>query len=208
MNPWVTERSRLGLAETSPSRLLFELLTEDPLRLRRAVRRRLGARALLLDVERVFERAAARAVYLITTEDGSDTHGASRADEGWIDECVDGGIGDCLSIDEREARLDRLADRASGIAGFEPFGLTFGAGPELARRASVDFHGLPEHVRRLFIEVVVEGRRPDVWPGSSRTAGCERENGLSRVRADLERALDAVSGIQARNEQRERSSER
>ena len=221
----------LAIREPEPSRLLSALVAEDPLGLRQRSAARVRAHCLLLDADRVSERAAARVVYMAasagaassappatggldspangaldstanggldSTANGALEHEASE--EGlaaWLTDRIDEAIVDCLSIDERGADLDAQRLACDALEDHRLFADAFGAGQAHARRASVHFHRLAPLQRRTLIELLLERR-----PIEEFLAGGRR--GLTALRADLERALDAACGDEARREDEQR----
>ena len=173
-----------GLARSQPSRVLQLLVERDPLGLEARARRRLAERWLLLDLERVFQRAAARATYRALIDPPADARSAA-----WLGERVDEAIADCLSIDAygRPGGADASADD------HRLFAEGFGAGVEHARAASVHFHALPDRARRTLIEILMNGKTIDEC----------LDVGLGpreRLADELELALDAATGDRARRE--------
>lgn len=166
------------LRSGSPREVLARLVDGDPLALERRSRTHLAEQALLLDGERLFLRAVARAAFAAPRLDGEVDL------EAWLAGQVERAARDL--VDE-----DRAAERAGASPPPEEERGAFLAGalglePAVARRACVVFNDLPPRVRRVWWAAVVER--------------CSLERCVARglgtpaaVRADLRRALLALS---------------
>jgi hypothetical protein len=164
----------------SPREVLGRLLDGDPLDLAGRTRSRLKEKALLLDVERWTLRSMARVAFAAPRWDGS------LALIEWIDQLVDRAAGDLLDEDRAALREPPAQDESDSRYAFLTQAL--GIEPGIALRACVVFNDLPDHVRRAFWALVVEGKS---------FARCVSEGLGTReqVQADARRALTALSQL-------------
>jgi hypothetical protein len=168
-------------ATAAPRALLARLLDGDPLGLEQRARGHLEQQALLLDPERLFLRAVARAAFAGARRDDAELSGA------WIDSQVERAAADLMDEDRAAERAGAATD--PGEARYAFLADALGVVPEVARRACVVFNDLPRRVRRAWWLAVVE-RRP--------LERCVIE-GLGtpqQVRADLRRALLTLSMLE------------
>jgi hypothetical protein len=162
----------------SPRQVLARLVDGDPLALERRVRRYLGERALLLDAERLFLRAVARAAFAAARWNGD-----TRL-EPWLDAQIVRAASDLM--DEDRAAEREGTPPVSTESRYAFLAEALGVEPDVARRACVVFNDLPERVRRVWWAAVVE--RSSLERCVSRGLGTPAD-----VRADLRRALLALS---------------
>ena len=164
----------------SPREVLGRLLDGDPLDIGERTRLRLKAKALLLDAERWTLRSMARVAFAAPRWDGTS------ALLEWIDQQVDRAASDLL--DEDRAALHQPPAQEESDSRYAFLTQALGIEPEIALRACVVFNDLPDHVRRAFWALVVEGKS---------FARCVSEGLGTReqVQADGRRALTALSQL-------------
>jgi hypothetical protein len=176
----VGDRASL-FAPSAPRELLARLLDGDPLGLEERARRHLEEQALLLDPERLFLRAVARAAFAGARRDGAAPSAA------WLDDQVERAAADLRAEDRADERAG--ADTDPGEARYAFLAEALGVVPEVARRACVVFNDLPWRVRRAWWLAVVERR-------SLERCATEGLGTLEQVRAHLRRALLTLSMLE------------
>ena len=142
------------LRRGSPEDVYHAISAADPLGMRERCVVRMRRRAVLVDDERLFERALLRAAFAARTWDDSETLVA------WLDERADEAIDDLLWQDEEGLRAG-----AESLEGWDER-YTFlvymlGIEPRLARRAAVAFNGLDQRIRSAFFTLLIEEKSVD-----------------------------------------------
>lgn len=141
-------RQRL-LAGPSPSAILERIVEGDPLGLEARCRRYLREWAVMIDLERLFARTAARISYHAWRENGT-------AGEDIVEDCLGNAAEELLTQDRDEFELgEPVRDDEDR---YEFLAETLGIDQQGARAACVAFNDLPPEVRRCYWEVAVEGR--------------------------------------------------
>lgn len=141
---------RLG----DPASVLRAIDTGDPLGLLERCARRARERALLVDVDRLQQQAAAHVAVLAGSYD------AGVELDQWLSMRIDDAIERILQDDHSEAsRFDDTTDQWDPRYEFLVY--TLGVDPRRTRRACVAFNALPVKARRAFFALVLDGRDPD-----------------------------------------------
>lgn len=166
------------LSGPSPAAILERIVDGDPLGLEARCRKYLREWAVLIDLERLFSRTAARISYHAWRENGT-------AGNDFVEDCLANAAEELMSQDRDGLELGEPVPEDEGRHSFLMEAL--GIGRENAFAACVAFNDLPPDVRRCFWEVVVEGR--SVERCSSLGLGDTRS-----VDRKVRRALDAISG--------------
>jgi hypothetical protein len=138
------------LTGAAPREVLKRLIEGDPFGLEARARDYLAETALMLDVERLYLRTAARIAY------ASYDAEAITSVSGFLRECMEVAAEDLLSDDLEAQRCSAPVEPTD--ARFSFLAESLGVRPEVARKACVVFNGLPPIVRRAYWALVVEGR--------------------------------------------------
>ena len=159
---------------TSPASLLS---TPDGAELQAACVRALRDRALLVDAERLAERAAARLLHARSLAGGGARLDSTAAIEAALRD---------LDFADREA--ERRGDfPLNALEGDHAFLIhAFGIPPLLARAAALEFNGLDEPFRKAFFAFVLEGRGLEADPV------VQVPQGSATIAAMVKRALQAL----------------
>lgn len=166
------------LSGPSPGAILERLVDGDPLGLEARCRKYLREWAVLIDLERLFARTAARISYHAWRENGT-------AGDDIVEDCLANAVEELMTQDCDGLELGEPVPEEEGRHSFLLEAL--GIGRENALAACVAFNDLPPDVRRCFWEVVVEGR--SIERCSSLGLGDARN-----IDDKVRRALDAISG--------------
>lgn len=137
------------LSGPSPSAILERIVEGDPLGLEPRCRKYLREWAVMIDLERLFARAAARISYHAWRENGT-------AGDDIVEDCLANAAEELLTEDRDGAELGESLPRDEDR--YEFLAETLGIDQEGARAACVAFNELPPDVRRCYWEVAVEGR--------------------------------------------------
>ena len=166
------------LTGTSPAAILGRIVDGDPLGLEPRCRKYLREWAVLIDLERLFARTAARIAYHAYRENGT-------AGDEIVEDCLANAVEELLTQDrdgeDYGFASEDSEDRARFLA--ETLGIQFTD----ARGACVAFNDLSPEIRRCYWENVVEGRSIErcVSMGLGSTEA---------VTANVRHALETLSG--------------
>ena len=152
-HPGSRSESELSAAELlsapSPSAVLERIADGDPLALYDRALAAIRRRAVLVSIDRVFQRALARTAHAAARYAGEPL-------DPWLEERVADSLADLLDEDREDER--------SGLPPGEPWDPRYaflsealGIEPGLARRACIVFNDLPDPERTAFYRIVVEG---------------------------------------------------
>jgi hypothetical protein len=161
----------------SPREILFRIAEGDPLELGPRIEAVLDEEGLLLDSGRVHLRALAATAYAACAD------GPPRDIGPWIRDRIAESVSGLLAED-REA--ERSGDPIpTSVDSFLPMTAAFGVEHGLARRASVAFHSLAPHQRRLVRRIVHDGAP---LTEIARELGCP----LAKAKAELREAVESL----------------
>jgi hypothetical protein len=175
--PPVSPRQRL-LSGPSPGAILERIVDGDPLGLEARCRKYLREWAVMIDLERLFARTAARISYHAWRENGT-------AGDDIVEDCLANAVEELMTQDRDEIELGEPIADDEGRYSF--LTETLGLDPESARIACVAFNDLPPDVRRCYWEVAVEGRSIE------RCVSLGLGDALT-IDENVRRALRAISG--------------
>lgn len=167
------------LRASSPRAVLAALLADDTLELEERCAARLRDQALLIPHERLYLRTAARVAHAATCYRGHPPLDV------WIAKRLSIAVRELLDEDREWAR-DMVGRAAEASRFYASFAELLGMEPELLRRGLVRFHALPYDVRRVFYDLVVEGKP------YSEVVAAERDQHPEPVERRLERAAEAL----------------
>ena len=176
-----------GIAKRSPEEALVRLVEHDSLHLHAATAARLRASRVLLDSERVFERACSRIAVAAAGMNGDMPPEESLV--AWFHERIDEAVEDVLLKDSIALR-DGLTC-AEDISHYEFFVKTCMVVPENSLFVSVQFNGLPLECRETFFTLFIEHRSI----AEALDAGLGPKD---RLRLNAQRGVDAAAGINPR----------
>ena len=148
----------------SPSEVLSRITTGDPLDLQQVCVLRLRDQALLIDPDRLLEKAMAHVAFAASRTEEVD------AVPEWLLGQVDVAIGSILTED-REQELQAPGCPPPNRMHYRFIHLAFATEPGLVRSAAVQFNRLPISARRGFFRLLVDGLPVDE---------CVRELGTTR----------------------------
>ena len=170
-----------------PREILERLATGDPLGLEESGARRIRERFHLIDPDRLFQRSLLR-VALAAPGPGRE----EETFEHWLTDRIDEAIGEALRQDQERLIAGDPPPRPEHHDFMDEW---MGIEPEAALAAAVRFNGLPRKARRVFFELIVEGKS---------VARC-LEDGLGpaeMLRVNARRALSALLGVTFEGEEK------
>lgn len=169
------------VGESTPREVLRRIVEEDPLGLEACCEQKLEELAFLVDVERIFHRAAARVAMEAPEYDGVPPLAE------WLERSVERALRALLEEDQEAVRRGEMAgEETAAVANL--LARTLGIEAPLARDCAVVFNGLTWILRRVFWEVVVRERSVE---RAAEEVGCS----VDAARAYLRYALGQVSKL-------------